>query len=130
MAAGARDDARAVAVRVHRRASGGRGVDIAGFARVGDRSIHAQLRGPVDDSAGERSPFFGKAFLPGVCDVDVFGTHLELDLEILEGSKGDDILLGNNRRNVIWGRQGNDVVRGYGGGDVVYGHEGRDIVTD
>jgi Ca2+-binding RTX toxin-like protein len=108
--------------------SGGEGVDIAGFARVGDRSIRAQLRGPIDDD--ERSPFFGKAFLPGVCNVDAFGTHLEPDLEILEGSKGDDVLLGTNRRNVIWGRQGNDVVRGYGGGDVVYGHEGRDTVTD
>lgn len=108
------------------RFSGGPGVDIAGFARVGARSIHAQLGGPV--AAADRSPFHGKAFLPGVCNVDTHGTTLDPDLEILEGSKGNDKLLGDDRRNVIWGRQGNDVIRGLGGDDVLLGHDGNDRI--
>ena len=110
----------------HHHYSGGTGLDIAGFARVGPRAIHAQLSGPIH--AGDRSPFFGKAFLPGVCDVDMFGTSLEDDLEILEGSKGSDQLLGNDRDNIIWGRHGNDLVRGFGGNDSLYGNEGSDRV--
>jgi Ca2+-binding RTX toxin-like protein len=104
--------------------SGGPGVDIAGFARVGDRAIHAQLGGPVSKKAN----FHGKAFLPGVCDVDLYGTHLEDDLEILEGSKGNDHLFGNDRDNIIWGRQGKDLLAGFGGTDVLLGHEGADQV--
>lgn len=103
---------------------GGNGIDIAGFARVGDRPIHAQLGGPVDE--GEASAFYGKAFLPGVCNPDGFGTTLHPDLEILEGSRGNDKLFGNNRANIIWGRQGNDVLRGFGGDDTLLGQEGND----
>lgn len=106
--------------------SGGPGVDIAGFARVGDRPIHAQLRGPIRQA--DKADFFGKSFLPGVCDVDLFGTTLEEDLEILEGSKGNDKLFGNNRDNILWGRQGNDVLKGFDGDDQLHGHEGNDQV--
>ena len=106
--------------------SGGPGIDIAGFARVGDRRIHAQLRGPL--AAADRSPFFGKSFLPGVCDPDKYGTWLEPDLEILEGSKGPDRLFGNDRDNIIWGRQGNDILRGFGGDDILMGHDGTDDI--
>jgi Ca2+-binding RTX toxin-like protein len=110
----------------HHHYSGGKGLDIAGFARVGDRPVHAQLKGPIND--GDRSPFFGKAFLPNVCNPDTFGTVMEDDLEILEGSKGNDLLLGNEHDNIIWGRQGNDTVLGFGGNDSLYGHEGNDQV--
>ena len=106
--------------------SGGPGIDIAGFARVGDRKIHAQLNGNI--SVAHKSKFFGKAFLPGVCHVDLHGTHLEDDLEILEGSKGNDMLLGNEEDNIIWGRQGNDTLAGFGGEDVLLGHQGADQV--
>jgi Ca2+-binding RTX toxin-like protein len=105
---------------------GGLGIDIAGFARVGDRPIHAQLGGPVGD--GEHSDFYGKAFLPGVCNAQKYGTTLADDLEILEGSKGKDKLLGNNRDNIIWGRQGDDILKGNGGDDVLLGQEGNDNV--
>lgn len=108
--------------------SGGPGIDIAGFARVGDRSIDAQLRGPIH--AADRSPFFGKAILEGVCDPDTFGTHLAADLEILEGSKGNDRLYGNDRRNIIWGRQGSDILRGFGGDDILMGDAGSDTIQD
>jgi Ca2+-binding RTX toxin-like protein len=104
--------------------SGGPGFDIAGFARVGERSIHAQLAGPIRNA--DKSPFFGRAFLPNVCNVDQYGTRLEADLEVLEGSTGNDKLLGNNADNVIWGRQGNDILRGFDGNDVLLGHEGND----
>jgi Ca2+-binding RTX toxin-like protein len=106
--------------------NGGPGIDIAGFARVGARSIHAQLGGPILDS--NRSPFYGKAFLPGVCNVDKYGTTLLPGLEILEGSKGDDKLLGDEKRNIIWGRQGNDIIRGLGGNDILLGHDGSDKI--
>ncbi len=110
----------------HHRYSGGKGLDIAGFARVGDRPIHAQLNGPIHP--GDHSPFFGRAFISKVCNPDMFGTIMEDDLEILEGSKGNDLLLGNDRDNIIWGRQGNDTVLGFGGNDALYGHEGNDLV--
>ncbi len=106
--------------------SGGTGLDIAGFARVGARPIHAQLSGPIND--GDRSEFYGKAFLPNVCNPDDYGTRLEDDLEILEGSKGNDKLYGNNRDNIIWGRQGNDLLLGFGGVDRLDGNEGADRV--
>jgi hypothetical protein len=106
--------------------SGGPGFDIAGFARVGDRSIHAQLRGPI--RTADKSPFFGKSFLPGVCDVDKYGTYMEPDLEVLEGSKGKDKLFGNNADNVIWGRQGDDILKGFDGDDVLLGSDGNDQV--
>lgn len=108
------------------RYSGGAGLDIAGFARVGARRIHAQLNGPI--RTADKSPFFARAFLPGVCDVSQYGTILDDDLEILEGSKGNDQLYGNENDNIIWGRQGNDLLRGFGGDDVLYGHEGSDRV--
>ena len=107
--------------------SGGPGIDIAGFARVGSRKIHAQLRGKI--TLEHKSKFFGKAFLPGFCDVEHYGTDLEEDLEILEGSKGADTLLGNEEDNIIWGRQGNDTLAGFGGVDVLLGHEGKDSVA-
>ena len=110
----------------HHHYEGGNGLDIAGFARVGTRKIHAQLNGPIH--AGDKSPFFGKAFLPDVCNVDTYGTTLEDDLEVLEGSKGNDELLGNDRDNIIWGRQGNDLIQGFGGNDVLDGNEGNDRV--
>src|SRR4029078_10023809 len=84
------------------------------FARVGTRDINAQLRGPIRDA--DKSNFFGKAYLPNVCNVDTHGTYLEEGFEILEGSKGNDHLYGNENENIIWGRQGNDQLRGYGGG--------------
>jgi Ca2+-binding RTX toxin-like protein len=111
----------------HHHYSGGKGLDIAGFARVGSRDINAQLRGPITDA--DKSSFFGKSFLPGVCNVDTHGTYLEDDLEILEGSKGNDHLYGNELDNIIWGRQGNDQLRGFGGVDRLYGDEGNDQVS-
>lgn len=110
----------------HHYYSGGKGLDIAGFARVGTRAINAQLRGPIKD--GDKSNFFGKSFLPDVCNVDTHGTYLEDDLEILEGSKGNDQLYGNELDNIIWGRQGNDTLRGFGGTDRLYGDQGSDQV--
>jgi Ca2+-binding RTX toxin-like protein len=110
----------------HHYYSGGPGLDIAGFARVGARDIHAQLRGPIND--GDRSDFFGKAFLPNVRNPDTHGTYLEDDMEILEGSKGNDQLYGNQKDNIIWGRQGNDIIRGFGGNDSLWGDEGNDQV--
>jgi Ca2+-binding RTX toxin-like protein len=111
----------------HHHYSGGSGLDIAGFARVGARAIHAQLAGPVA-RAGDKAEFHGKAFLPDVCNVDLFGTVLEDNLEILEGSTGNDKLYGNDRDNIIWGRQGNDLILGLGGNDRLDGHEGADRV--
>jgi Ca2+-binding RTX toxin-like protein len=92
---------------------GGPGFDIAGFARVGDRPIHARMS--------------GKAILSGVCDLSA-GTSIASDLEVLEGSKGNDVLIGDEHANVLWGRQGNDTLFGMGGDDVLAGHEGNDEI--
>ncbi len=103
--------------------SGGPGMDVGGFARVGThfdtaaerhrQRIHAQL--------GHRS------YQPAFCDAGQ-GTVLTDDIEILEGAGGDDELIGNDRDNVIWGWGGDDVIRGLGGNDTIEGHRGNDEI--
>jgi Ca2+-binding RTX toxin-like protein len=92
---------------------GGSGFDIAGFARVGKRPIRATMG--------------GKALLVGVCDPSS-GTDIADDLEVLEGSTGDDVLIGSDRDDVIWGREGNDTLYGMDGNDVLDGDEGDDEI--
>ena len=47
--------------------------------------------------------------------------------EILEGTRGPDVLHGDDRSNpFIWGRQGRDRIFGHGGRDRMEGGSGRD----
>src|SRR5262249_7909763 len=93
--------------------SGGPGDDIAGFARS-TIGISARIGGPATLTNGT---------CPG-------GTpdSIAPDLEILEGSRSDDRLIGSNRPDAIWGREGNDVIVGRGGADDMEGFAGRDRI--
>ena len=112
---------------------GGRGLDIAGFARVGTHfptedlrrinGIRAQLGGHTPRS--EQTAFYGRAYQPTFCDLALAST-LGGDLEILEGAGGHDLLHGNGRSNFLWGWGGNDIMDGHGGNDVVDGHKEND----
>jgi Ca2+-binding RTX toxin-like protein len=94
--------------------SGGPGFDIAGFARykfAPKNGVKATLGGTASDP--DRNG----------CNP----SHLENDLEILEGSDGPDILTGTNGKDpLILGRGGNDVIHGMGGADDIDGGSGAD----
>jgi Ca2+-binding RTX toxin-like protein len=98
------------------RYAGGAGFDIAGFGRYdlaisGSGSVRAKMGGTATDPNR-----------PG-CKPTTIGS----DLEILEGSAGDDTLLGSNRPDfLILGREGDDVIRGAGGPDLLLGNGGAD----
>lgn len=108
---------------------GGSGTDVAGFARSGSRPIHASLGGPLDPQ--NRPAFFGRGY-NDLCDApgewQKYATYIAGDLEILEGSAGDDVLHGNDLDNVIWGRLGDDHLFGHGGDDELDGLSGNDIL--
>jgi Ca2+-binding RTX toxin-like protein len=95
---------------------GGQGFDIAGFGRYdlafgGKNGVKAQLGGTATDP------------LRGNCR----GTQIRADNEILEGSPGPDVLLGDNQNNpLILGREGDDEIRGGGGSDKLQGDGGND----
>ncbi|MGH2957124.1 MAG: calcium-binding protein [Solirubrobacterales bacterium] len=91
--------------------SGGRGTDIAGFARsaVG---IRARLGGLATLANGR---------CPGGRP-----TAIRLDHEVLEGTLRADRLIGSSRGETIWGRDGNDLLVGRGGADALEGFSGRD----
>ena len=97
--------------------SGGQGYDVAGFARY-DEAFNAK------NPAGVKAQLGGSAVDPGRGDCSA--TKIASDLEILEGSRADDILIGSNRKDDIIGRGGNDVLRGGGGDDDLRGDDGVD----
>jgi Ca2+-binding RTX toxin-like protein len=85
--------------------------DIAGFGHVdSDNGVQATLGGSaVMRGAGGCSP-----------------TKVLSSNEILEGSRGHDVLTGNNRPNLIIAREGNDTLYGKGGKDELRGDAGKD----
>ncbi|MSO42586.1 MAG: hypothetical protein EXQ70_11995 [Solirubrobacterales bacterium] len=97
--------------------SGGNGFDIAGFGRY-DRALAG--RGGVKVTMG------GTASDPSVRDCKP--TRLDSDLEILEGSAGDDTLIGYSTRPnlLIIGREGADTFVGGSKPDTFTGGPGAD----
>ncbi len=108
---------------------GGKGHDIAGFARSGNHPIHAQLHGP----SSYKSDWYGFAANLDLCpdkkDWTVFKYQGDAaDLEVLEASDGADYLWGDDNNNTIWGRGGGDHIWGLGGDDTILGADGRDVI--
>jgi Ca2+-binding RTX toxin-like protein len=104
---------------------GGDGFDIAGFARSGKHSIHAQLAG----QSSLHTQWFGKAANMDLCgDMQSAWTTMHPDLEVLEASSGPDYLWGNDLANTIWGRAGGDHIWGLGGNDTIEGAGGNDVI--
>lgn len=84
--------------------------DVAGFGHVDGGSVSATLGGTgILRGAAGCSP-----------------TRILRSNEILEGSRGNDILVGDNRANLIIAREGNDVLIGKGGKDELRGDTGND----
>jgi serralysin len=52
-----------------------------------------------------------------------------VEIEWLTGSKGKDILLGDNIANKLLGMKGNDIIDGRGGEDILNGGAGNDVMT-
>jgi Ca2+-binding RTX toxin-like protein len=93
--------------------SGGRGADVAGFARsrVGIRARAGGIATLLSGGCPAGSP-----------------TSIGKDNEILEGTNLADLLIGSSRSETIWGREGNDIVVGRGGSDDLEGFAGRDLI--
>ena len=56
------------------------------------------------------------------------GTDTLVSIEMLSGSKLDDVLIGDGGGNYLSGGSGRDIVRGGAGNDRLYGDDGRDDV--
>lgn len=85
--------------------------DIAGF-------------GHVDSDAGVQATLGGNAIMRGAGGCSA--TRILSSNEILEGSRGHDVLTGDNDPNLIIAREGNDVLFGRGGKDELRGDAGKD----
>jgi Ca2+-binding RTX toxin-like protein len=115
--------------------SGGEDTDIAGFARTVPGENGAPSNGGVngiDAWLGEGSTYGGAYIFNSSKSGNVCAGGAKAsvggDLEVLEGTKFDDELVGNELANTVWGRQGNDELFGAGGNDTVEGDEGNDGV--
>ena len=51
-----------------------------------------------------------------------------LDVEQIEGSDGDDLIIGSRRTDALHGSFGNDTILGMGGNDGLLGGVGRDLL--
>ncbi len=50
-------------------------------------------------------------------------------VNLIVGTKGDDVLVGTRAPDVILGMGGNDVIEGRGGNDTLYGGDGDDLLV-
>jgi len=93
---------------------GGAGDDTASYSDTAARTagVHASLNGATgDDGGAEDGPV-------GARDT------IAADVENLEGTIRDDVLIGNTGPNVINGEGGHDTVQGLGGNDQLTGRGG------
>jgi Ca2+-binding RTX toxin-like protein len=87
---------------------GGAGSDTAGYSEVSNRlGVRADLDGATGDDGSSED---GTA---GARDT------IASDVENLEGTNADDVLIGNAGPNVIDGSGGHDQVQGLGGNDAL-----------
>jgi Ca2+-binding RTX toxin-like protein len=105
---------------------GGPGIDSVSFARSYFMSGTLAEIGGIAGAA----PFDGVHHdIPAGCPDDVPGiapTFLGHSIESIEGSKFDDILIGDGSRNQLLGRGGDDRLHGMGSDDFLVGGAGRD----
>jgi Ca2+-binding RTX toxin-like protein len=94
---------------------GGGGADVAGFAQAGEGAgVIARLGGTAVRQGA------------GACSATrIFG-----NLEVLEGTRNNDVLYGNGGFDLVLGREGNDVLDGRGGRDELRGDQGNDRCPD
>jgi Ca2+-binding RTX toxin-like protein len=92
---------------------GGDGSDTASYSEVGNRlGVRADLDGAVgDDGSSEDGP-------AGARDT------IAADVENLDGTSTDDVLIGNTGSNIINASGGHDQIQGLGGNDQLTGRGG------
>ncbi len=113
--------------------SGGRGSDVLaggehGDTLLGDRGTDAFLGGPGRDwvSFASAPRSLHVSLLHGTSTG--WGTDRLVSIENVQGSRWDDALVGDERRNTLDGWLGSDLVRGKGDDDRVFGSLGPDIL--
>lgn len=92
------------------------------------------------DSAGDEFQGAGVVFdlvigigieLPKECEGiqfsggPIFGTHRR---DVLNGTKGNDLIIGFAGNDTINGKKGNDCIIGGSGNDIIHGHDGDDVI--
>jgi Ca2+-binding RTX toxin-like protein len=94
--------------------------DNASWARLGGGGVYANLAtGVAGRVAGESPSCPGEKY-----------DHLE-GISDLEGSEGNDVLIGNEASNQLLGHTGADIYRAMGGEDTVFANSGsRDLAID
>jgi Ca2+-binding RTX toxin-like protein len=94
--------------------------DNASWARLGGGGVYANLSTGVAGRVAGESPS---------CPSESFD-HLE-GISDLEGSEGNDVLIGNESSNQLLGHTGADIYRAMGGEDTVFANSGsRDLAID
>jgi serralysin len=86
--------------------SGGDGIDLVSYGWAG--SVELDLR--AGTARSDR------------------GTDRLAEIESVDGSRGDDRMLGDSQANVLFGDAGADLLRGRGGDDILQGGAGDDIL--
>jgi Ca2+-binding RTX toxin-like protein len=90
--------------------------DTPGFRETPDRvTVHLGLDGAVGT---------GTKFIGGLSTVDTL-----ISIENVIGSRGDDLIIGNDVANTLEGRGGNDTLDGGFGNDVLIGGPGSDTAS-
>lgn len=105
------------------RIDGGPGADSVSFART-EGGVEAKIGGgavfaPVNTPHQHRPAGCGD-------DPTVPPAHIDGSVERIEGSRWDDVLIGNEGPNTLLGRGGDDQLLGRGGDDLLVGGQGRD----
>ena len=94
---------------------GGSGIDTIQFSAVGLNRVKVDLEtrsGEKYDSAGV-----------------ILGTDTLMNIEIVQGTSGNDTLLGNDSNNTLYGGAGDDTLAGRGGINYLDGEAGNNWVT-
>lgn len=104
--------------------SGGAGVDSVSFARsTGHIGVAAALGGIAVYAPGSAGITGGAGGCPSPTEEP---TRIDDTVERIEGSRWDDVLIGDAAPNNLLGRSGEDRMEGHDGDDILVGGEGRD----
>ena len=103
--------------------AGGAGIDSVSFARsTGHTGVAARLGGvAVYGPSSDGPPASAGCRFPGEVP-----TRIDTSVERIEGSRWDDVLIGDGAANTLLGRGGGDRLEGLGGDDILVGGSGRD----
>jgi len=103
---------------------GGAGIDSVSFAReLPEGRTGYTLKATLGGEAFFTGPQPDGPFCPDAA------AQIDGSVERIEGSRGDDVLIGDGGPNSLLGRHGNDVLLGAGGDDILIGGEESDRLS-